>query len=113
MRIAIGLLGATLLLAGCAHHHAPPQAGPGQSPQTVIRPDFRASGQVVMVNAAARFVVISFPPGPVPQTGHALYIYRNGFKVGEVKVSGPQHENDTVADIIAGDAQLHDEAREE
>jgi hypothetical protein len=116
MRIAIGLLGAALLGAGCAHHQpaanpAPPASS--QQPQAVIKPDLRASGQVAMVNAEARFVVISFPPGPTPQMDHRLSVYRNGLKVGEVKVTGPQHENDTVADIISGDVQLRDEVREE
>jgi hypothetical protein len=116
MKTAIGLLGATLLLAGCIHHKPAPNPAPpvrSQPPAAVIKPDLRTSGRVAMVNAEARFVVISFPPGPVPQTDHRLSVYRNGLKVGEVKVSGPQHENDTVADITAGDVQLHDEVREE
>jgi hypothetical protein len=122
MKIAIGLglLGATLLLAGCMHPKpAPNPAPPVQSQQPkpvitpVIKPDLHLSGQVAMVNAAARFVIISFPPGPVPPTGTRLNVYRNGLKVGEVTVTGPQHENDTVADIITGDIQLHDEARAE
>ena len=116
MKIAIGLLGAALLLAGCVHHQPAPNPAPpvgSQQPKAVIKPDLRASGRVAMVNAEARFVVISFPPGPVPPTDHRLSVYRNGLKVGEVKVTGPQRENDTVADIIAGDVQLHDEVREE
>jgi len=82
-------------------------------PKTIIKPDLRVSGQVAMVNPEARFVVISFPPGSVPQTGQRLNVYRNGLKVGEVAVTGPQHENDTVADISAGDVQVHDDARAE
>ncbi len=116
MRIAIGLLGATLLLAGCVNHKPAPNPAPpvrSQQPKAVIKPDLRASGRVAMVNAEARFVVVSFPPGPMPQTDHRLSVYRNGLKVGEVKVTGPQRENDTVADITAGDVQLHDEVREE
>jgi hypothetical protein len=49
----------------------------------------------------------------MPQTDHHLGVFRNGLKVGEVKVTGPQHENDTVADIITGEIQLHDEVRED
>ena len=116
MKSAIGLLGATLLLAGCVHHKPAPNPVPpprSQQPKAVIKPDLRVSGRVAMVNAGARFVVITFPPGPVPQTDHCLNVYRNGLKVGEIKVSGPQRENDTVADITAGDVQLHDEVKEE
>jgi hypothetical protein len=73
----------------------------------------RISGQVAMVNPEARFVVLSFPPGPMPQADQHLNVYRNGLKVGEVKVTGPQHEYDTVADILTGDVQLHDEVRQD
>ena len=117
MRTAIGLLGAALLLAGCAHRADQPNpAAPPvrtQQPKTVIKPDLQASGRVAMVNGEAHFVVLSFPPGPMPQTDHHLGVFRNGLKVGEVKVTGPQHENDTVADIITGEIQLHDEVRED
>src|SRR5271157_3575289 len=112
MRIAIGLLGATLLLAGCVHHKPAPNPAPpvrSQQAKAVIKPDLRPSGRVAMVNVEARFVVISFPPGPMPQTDQRLSVYRNGLKVGEVKVTGPQRENNTVADITAGDVRLHDE----
>jgi hypothetical protein len=120
MRIVTGLLGATLMLAGCAvfqkHTPAPKPAPPPvttQQPKPVVTPDFRAVGHVAMVNAEARFVVISFPNGPVPQRERHLNVYRDGQKVGELKVTGPQRESDTVADIVSGDVQLHDEVRTE
>ena len=116
MRIAIGLLGAALLLAGCVHRKPASNPAPpvrSRQPQAVIKPDLQPSGRVELVNAEARFVVISFPPGPVPQTDQRLSVYRNGLKVGEVKVSEPRRENNTVADILAGDVQLHDEVRGE
>lgn len=124
MRNAIGLgfLGAALLLAGCAHHKPAAQPAPPVSPapetskavaKPVIKPDLQVTGQIAMVNAQAHFVVINFPPGPVPQPGQHLNVYRNGQKVGEVAVTGPQREYDTVADIVTGDIQVHDEARAE
>jgi hypothetical protein len=84
-----------------------------QPPGLVIKPDLRSAGQVAMVNVAARFVVISFPPGSVPPVQSELNVYRNGLKVGTLKVTGPQRENNTVADIISGDIHLHDEVRAE
>ena len=65
MRIGIGLLGATLLLTGCFHHHPARNAAPPPSshPRAVIKADLQTSGQVAMVNAEARFVVLSFPAG--------------------------------------------------
>ena len=41
-----------------------------------------------------------------------LNLYRNGLKAGEIKVTGPQLDENVVADIVAGDAQLGDEARD-
>jgi hypothetical protein len=124
-----GLLSAILLLSGCSlfHHKSaspsaqrnPPQqtapatAQPQPAPFTkpVIKADLRAWGQIVKVNTDARFVVISFDAGAVPQTGKRFNVYRNGVKVGEVNITGPQQESNTVADIVSGDIQLHDEAR--
>jgi PBP1b-binding outer membrane lipoprotein LpoB len=116
MKNAIGLMGATLLLTGCLFHHQPQLSGTPAGVQTthpVIQPDLHARGEVVMVNAEAHFVVVSFPPGTVPPAGHSLKVYRNGLRVGEIKVTGPQRENNTVADIVTGDLQTRDEARDE
>lgn len=128
MRIAFGagLVAFGFLLAGCSIFHHKHAAGPAPTPldqppalqmqqtgKPVIKPDLRSTGQVAMVNADARFVVITFDTGAVPAAGRRLNVYRAGQKVGEVTVTGPQHENDTVADIVSGDIQLHDEARAE
>ena len=31
-----------------------------------------------------------------------LFLYRDGLKVGEVKITGPQRDNDIVADLVTG-----------
>src|SRR5580658_1159406 len=111
MRSAMGLelICACLLVAGCAHHKTSQANNPAppvtttQPPATVIQPDLRVLGQVAMVNADARFVVVSFPPGAVPQIGQHLNVYHNGLKMAEIKVTGPQRESDTVADILNGE----------
>jgi hypothetical protein len=64
-------------------------------------------------NAVGRFVVLSFPVGRMPRLDQTLFLYRNGLKVAEVKVTGPQRDNNVVADIISGDAQAGDEVRSE
>jgi hypothetical protein len=79
----------------------------------VIQPDLRATGEVEMVNPTARFVVLNFPPGPMPVVDERMTVYRKGMKVGEVKVTGPQRGSNTVADILTGEIQAHDEVREE
>ena len=66
-----------------------------------------------MVNADARFVVMTFPLGGVPLVEQRLYVYRKGLKVGELKVTGPQRDNNTVADIISGELQVNDEVRQD
>jgi hypothetical protein len=49
----------------------------------------------------------------LPPLEKRLNVYRNGLKVGEVRVTGPQRDNNTVADIIAGDCQPGDQVRED
>ncbi len=77
----------------------------------VITPSRENVGHVSKVNESARFVVLTFPEGNVPSLERKLSLYRNGLKVAEIKVTGPQRDNNTVADIVAGDAQVNDEAR--
>jgi sulfur relay (sulfurtransferase) complex TusBCD TusD component (DsrE family) len=68
---------------------------------------------VVSYNAAGRFVVLSFPPGLMPKLEQSLFLYRDGMKVGEVKVTGPQRENNIVADLVTGEAQVGSEVRDQ
>jgi hypothetical protein len=105
MRNAIGLLCAVWLLAGCAH--TMPSAAKRTAP--LVTPDLRPIGRVALVNNEARFVVINFPPGAVPPAGQSMNVNHNGLKIGEVKITGPQRDNDTVADLVAGQAYVGDE----
>jgi hypothetical protein len=114
MRNVIALFCVTLLLAGCrspkpAPGTAPPSAGK-KPEQTYITPDFSAAGRVELVNSQGRFVVLSFPPGRVPAIGQMMRINHRGLKVGEVRITGPQREIDTVADLVEGEANVGDEA---
>jgi len=108
---------AGLLLAGCVHTQTPANALPPPSkkpPQkTYVTPDFKTVGRVELVNAAGRFVVLSFLPGHVPPPGQHWRITHLGLKIGEVTISGPQREIDTVADIVEGTANAGDEATAE
>ena len=56
-------------------------------------------------------MVLSFPIGAVPAVDSRLNVYRGGLKVGELKVTPPQQNNFTAADIIAGECQIGDEVR--
>ena len=69
-------------------------------------------GRVAHVNAADRFVVLTYPIGRVPPINKRLSVYREGMKIGELKVTGPQQDPNTVADITAGEAHAGDEVRD-
>jgi hypothetical protein len=117
MRIVTGLVCGLLLLAGCAHSKPRPGGAPPpvkkNSPPAVIKPDLKPVGRVEMVNREARFVVLSFPPGRLPQPGEHWCVNHRGMKVGEVKISGPRRDVDTVADLIAGEANVGDDVAPE
>jgi hypothetical protein len=78
----------------------------------IITPEMGLAGKVVSVNAGARFVVLTFPIGQMPALERRLNVYRRGLKVGEVKITGPQRDDNTVADVLAGEAQAGDEVRD-
>jgi hypothetical protein len=90
----------------------PPAPAPVALP-TIVTPDNSLAGKVVAYNAAGRFVVLSFPAGPMPSQNQSIFLYRGGLKVGEIKITGPQSDNNTVGDVIDGDAQVGDEVRDQ
>jgi hypothetical protein len=89
----------------------PPPAGL-KTPKLIVTPENGLAGKVEMVNQNARYVVLSFPIGHLPAMEQRLNVYRNGLKVGEVKVSGPQIEDNVVADIVEGESGQGDEVRD-
>ena len=103
---------------GSAAPKYPSPTAPNTSPATnvtgtklIITPDTTPTGTVARVNSAARFVILTFPVGSMPPVGQILYVYRHGLKVGEVKVTAPQQDDNTAADIVTGEAALGDEIR--
>ncbi|HXC36026.1 MAG TPA: hypothetical protein VNV43_09145 [Candidatus Acidoferrales bacterium] len=111
---------AGLVVSGCAIHHAPPrkQSPPPTAivsttnPEPIVTPDTSLSAKVVKYNSVGRFVVLSFPLGQMPQMNQTLFVYRAGIKVGEVRITGPQRDNDIVADLTTGDAEAGDDVHE-
>ena len=108
---------AALLVGGCARPSPPANAAPTPAkknpPETYVTPKLAAVGRVELVNTEGRFVVLSFPPGHVPPPGQHWRINHRGLKIGQVKISGPQREIDTVADLVEGEAHVGDEAEPE
>jgi hypothetical protein len=125
MRILVSLiLLLTLALPGCASKQSAAQSGTARAggpalPTTVwptnqaliVTPESGLVGRVARVNWAGRFVVLNFPLGRMAAVEQRLNLYRRGLKVGEVRVTGPQREDNIVADLVAGEAAVGDEAR--
>jgi hypothetical protein len=79
----------------------------------IVTLDSSLAGKVLAYNSPGHFVVLEFPDGPMPTVDQELFLYRAGLKVAEVKITGPQRDNNTVADVVNGDAQAGDEVRDQ
>ena len=106
-----------LMAVGCSIFHRTKETSavvsPPRTSQTVVAPDTSLTARVASYNATGRFVVLGFPVGQMPKLDQTLFLYRNGLKVAEVKVSGPQRDNNIVADLVSGDAMVGDEVRDQ
>lgn len=98
---------------GCVPFKPKPAAPAAASSTTVVTPDNSLAGKVVSYNSVGRFVVLNFPSRRMPRMDSRLFLYRTGLKVAEVKVTGPQNDDNIVADLISGDAQTGDEVRDQ
>jgi hypothetical protein len=109
---------AALVSSGCAAKRgdsskaAGAQKAGATTAKLIVTPEIQVVGTVVKVNGRAGFVVLNFPAGHLPAKDVSMSVYRRGSKVGEVKISGWQLEDDVVADLVTGDVQVGDEARE-
>jgi hypothetical protein len=116
------LLIAAVVAGGCATNKEPapkfstvPSASnavAGDGAKLIVTPLKGITGKVATYNATGRFVVLDFPVGHLPTLEQTLFVYRQGLKVGEVKVTGPERDTNTVADLVSGEAQRGDEVRD-
>jgi hypothetical protein len=118
MRVSLSVvLPAVLLGCGCAGHKSGLPSSAGSSvirsgnQELIVTPETAPTGKVVKVNQAGRFVVLNYPVGRLPALEMRLGLYRRGLKVAEVKIAGPQYDDNIVADVVEGEAALGDEAR--
>ena len=124
MRLVCSLVLVTAaLLAGCSRNKPAAtddpygamtgsgRAASAKGKNLIVTPTGGTKGRVALVNPTARYVVLSFPIGYVPPAESQLSIYREGLKVGEVKVTGPTMDHNTVGDITVGEARSGDEVR--
>jgi len=86
---------------------SPSSSGP--SVQAVVE----TRGRIVVVRPMSRFVVVDFGIDAVPPLGQQMAVYRDGVRVGTIRISGPSMGNMIVADVVAGDARIGDEVRPE
>jgi hypothetical protein len=85
---------------------------PEAKSKLIVTPENMLVGLVATYNSAGRFVVLDFPVGKMPVTNQTLFVFRQGLKVGEVRITGPERDHNTVADLISGEAQKGDEVRD-
>ena len=78
---------------------------------TVLTLSSTLTGKVAKVNVPLRFVVLDFGLDRLPALDQRLSVYRQGLKVGELKVTGPVMLNNIVADVVTGEANEGDEVR--
>lgn len=103
-----------LALTGCFLKKDKPTPGPGvrRADGSIVTPARALRGKILQVNAQVRFVVMGFPLGRMPALETRLNVYRQELKVGEIKVTGPQRDDNIVGDVISGEAQVGDEVRD-
>jgi hypothetical protein len=104
-----------MVAAGCAAKNHQAAVAPNAQPisTAVVTPEAGQTAKVISVNNIGRFVVLNFPAGQLPKLQSSLFLYRAGLKVAEIKITGPEDGNNTVGDLISGDANPGDTVRDE
>lgn len=113
LSLALAVLG--ILPVGCSFFKsksAPMPVAPAHT-IAIVTPDNSLSGKVVSYNSVARFVVLNFPARRMPNLDQRLFLYRAGLKVAEVRVTGPQNDDNIVADLVSGEVKTGDDVRDQ
>ena len=112
------LLAVVIAVSGCASKKP---AGSSDVPgltatvpagKPIVKPSDVLNGKVVSFNTVGRFAVLNFPMTRMPGIDQTLFLYRDGLKVGQVKITGPQKDDNIVADLTNGEAKAGDEVRD-
>lgn len=115
MRLTIQLLLLAFVVAvsGCASPKGKAEPKFTDVPgQPVVKASDALTGKVASYNSVGRFAVLNFPLTHMPAISQTLFLYRDGLKVGEVKITGPQKDDKIVADLVNGEAAAGDEVRD-
>jgi len=97
-----------LALVGCSSRDKQ-----SDSKGVIVTPGGMMPGTVISVNPSARFAVLRFPIGQLPPLNQRMSAYRQGLKVADLRISGPQRDMHTVADVLAGECRVGDDVRGE
>jgi len=81
------------------------------SPAAIITPDAAVSAKVIDYNSTGQFVVLNFPNAVLPMNSQVFFIYHDGLKTGEVKITGPERDDNVVADLVNGTVEIGDAVR--
>ena len=114
--LSLSLVIAGILPVGCSFFKSkptPPHAVTPAPAIAIVTPDNSLAGKVVSYNSIARFVVLNFPARRMPNLDQRLFLYRAGLKVAEVRVTGPQNDDNIVADLVSGEVKTGDDVRDQ
>ncbi|PAW87733.1 MAG: hypothetical protein B9S33_05750 [Pedosphaera sp. Tous-C6FEB] len=84
---------------------AAPPPGPEISPVNAL------SGRVILVNGPLKYLVAEGTLGRLPTAEQVLNAYRDGQRVGEVRVSQQARGANFTADILQGEVRVGDTLR--
>ena len=113
---------ASLLGVGCttapdARKATPPKKGDPKTGKTApptapeISPVNALSGRVMLVNGPLKYIVAEGTLGRLPAAEQMLHAYRDGQRVGEVRVSQQARGANFTADIVQGELRVGDTLR--
>ncbi len=75
----------------------------------ILPPEVLQVGKVVRYNPDGRTAILSFPIGQMPKLGSRLGVYRQGNKIGTLRLTGPQMDYFVAGDMLSGEAGAGDE----
>jgi hypothetical protein len=106
-RVAVVGFAAAVLFTGCLGRMTarPDESGVGPSPGQLGPP----AARIVSLNSEHDFVVIDFTSRTIPAGGTTVSIYRNGKRVGAVRITEPVRAQFATADIVEGEVHVGDE----
>ena len=103
-----------LLTSGCPKRGPHPSALAGSPSPTAEEMTVTVGtppAAITLVNSQYGFVVIDFLNRPMPGPGRRLEVYRDGKRIGAVRVTEPMRARFASADIVEGEPRAGDLVR--